>query len=80
MRGGLIPPDSVTLKVVTTWDEQLQIEAEYSQKVSFLFDIWIVLCTFAIIYKRIRYGYGSFFRQPLNIERADMKEKETVNL
>lgn len=72
VRGGLIPPDSLSLEVQCDWDTQLRHEADYANKVSLYLDMKIIFCTFIIIYKRIRNNYGADERAELYEERADM--------
>lgn len=73
VRGGLIPPDSLTKKPQCSWDEQLQIESYYAENVSFLLDVKIVLCTFIVLYRRLKNNYGADERPMLNVYRANMK-------
>jgi undecaprenyl phosphate N,N'-diacetylbacillosamine 1-phosphate transferase len=65
VRGGLIPPDSLSGKVFTTYEEQFQYEAFYAKNVSLLLDFKIVIKTFNIIVKRLTNDYGNDFRPHL---------------
>lgn len=78
VRGGLVPPEVITLNLTPSWDEQLASEAEYAQNVSFLLDLKIFFSTFVVLYKRVRYGYGEYVRQPLSVERKKSEEEITV--
>lgn len=77
VRGGLIPPDGLSGKPVTTWEEQFQYEIYYSQHVSFWLDVKIITMTFVIILKRITEHYGSDFRPHLSEYR---KNRESGNV
>lgn len=78
VRGGLLPPDSLCLEVQCDWDTQLKYEAEYANKVSFILDIKVIICTFVILYKRMKHNYGADDRPELYEERADMTISEAV--
>ena len=78
VRGGLVPPEVITLNLTPSWDEQLASEAEYAQNVSFLLDLKIFFSTFVVLYKRVKYGYGEYVRQPLSVERKKSEEEITV--
>lgn len=80
VRGGLIPPEVLTLNLTPTWEEQLASEADYARNLNFLIDFKIFFAVFVVLYKRVRYGFGEYVRQPLNIEREERREKETVSL
>lgn len=72
VRGGLIPPDSVDLSAVISWDKQFEYEDNYGKNVSFRMDIKILIGVFRIIFQRGKTDYGSFVRLPLNVERKNM--------
>lgn len=78
VRGGLLPPDSLCLEVQCDWDTQLKYEAEYAKKASFILDIKVIICTFVILYKRMKHNYGADDRPELYEERANMVISETV--
>lgn len=80
VRGGLLPPDSLCLEVQCDWDTQLKYEAEYAKNISFLLDIKIIVCTFVILYKRIKHNYGADDRPELYEERANMHIPDTVRV
>lgn len=74
VRGGLIPPGgSIKKNPIITWDDQLEIEANYATHLNIKTDIVIFINAFSIIFKRKQYNYGSYERKPLNIERAAPK-------
>lgn len=70
VRGGLIPPDSLSHKAFTTWEEQFKYEIYYAEHVSLFLDIKVIVTTFEILLKRLRSNYGSEFRPHLNAYRA----------
>lgn len=77
VRGGLIPPDSLSGKAYTSYEEQFQYEVDYVDHVSFLLDIKIIVATFCILFRRAQTGYGDYLNRPhLNIYRKDMKINE----
>lgn len=78
VRGGLLPPDSLSLEVQCDWDTQLRYEAEYATTASLYLDIRIIICTFVILYKRMKYEYGADDRLELYEERANMQIPERV--
>ena len=78
VRGGLIPPDSIGLEVQCSWETQFKYETYYAEHVSFWLDIKIIICTFVIIFKRLRNNYGADDRPMLNVYRKDMVIPESV--
>ena len=72
VRGGLIPPDSLSGKALTTWEEQFSYECDYVQRLSLVTDIRVVLATFSILFKRVEEDYGTCERPHLNEYRKDM--------
>lgn len=78
VRGGLVPPEVLSLNLTPSWDEQLQAEAEYAQNVTFLLDAKIFFATFVVLYKRVRYGYGEYTRDTLINERKNIREDVVV--
>ena len=74
VRGGLIPPDSVEQSPYITWDRQFQYEADYGKNLSFQKDLNVFLSIFRMLYNRDKSDYGEYVRQPLNVERANMKQ------
>lgn len=75
VRGGLIPPDSLSGKAVTTYEEQFKYECDYAENVSLWLDIKVIFTTFRILFKRVEEDYGTCERPHLNIERKYMDEK-----
>lgn len=76
VRGGLIPPDSISLKPVIGWEEQFQYELFYADHISFLLDVKIIAATFVILFKRMKEGYGTDFRPHLNeYRKRERKER-----
>lgn len=71
VRGGLIPPDSLTKKCSGSWEEQLELETYYAEHVSFLLDVKVILYTFVILFKRVKENYGADERPMLHIYRKD---------
>lgn len=78
VRGGLIPPDVLTLHSVFDWDEQFQNEIRYAKNVTFLTDVKIVIAVFLILFKRNENQYGAQVRKPLTEVRKEMKEEMKV--
>lgn len=74
VRGGLVTPDSVDLNPVISWDKQFDYEADYGENASFMKDFMIFIGVFRILFKRTETNYGEYVRQPLNVERANMKK------
>ena len=68
-RGGLIPPDALYGSVTPTWDNQLEFEAEYVEKLSFRNDVKIILKTFGLLFKRVESDFGQYERESLSTER-----------
>ena len=74
VRGGLLPPDSVSTDPMISWDKQFEYEADYGANMSFKKD-WDVFCsTFRILLNRSKSDYGEYIRQPLSEERKNMKK------
>lgn len=73
VRGGLITPDSVEVNPIISWDKQFEYEADYGRNPSFKKDLIIFIGVFRILFKRTKTDYGEYIRQPLNVERANMK-------
>ena len=78
VRGGLIPPDSISGETTSDWETQFRYETYYAQHVSFLLDIKVVLWTFIILFKRMRTNYGADDRPHLNKYRQDMDVPQEV--
>ncbi len=78
VRGGLIPPDSLSLKTMTTYEEQFKYEVEYVEKLTFMLDIKIIITTLVILFNRVRNDYGSDFRPHLNVYRSFLTSKTKI--
>lgn len=76
VRGGLIPPDVISKEVQCDWETQLKYEAYYAENLSLWMDIKVILCTFIILYKRIKHNYGADDRPMLHIYRAGTVSEE----
>ena len=74
VRGGLIPPDVLTLHSVFDWDEQFQNEVNYAKHITFNKDVRIICAVFLILFKRNENQYGGQVRKPLSEVRKYMKE------
>lgn len=74
VRGGLVTPDSVDPNPIISWDKQFEYEAEYGRNLSLKKDLMIFVGVFRILFKRTKTDYGEYVRQPLNVERAKMKQ------
>lgn len=72
IRGGLIPPDSLSGKAVTSYEEQFRYECDYVDNVSLWLDIKIVFYTIKILFQRVEESYGACERPHLNVYRKDM--------
>ena len=75
VRGGLIPPDSLSGKAVTSYEEQFEYECYYADHVSLWLDIKVIFTTFKILFKRVEEDYGTCERPHLNVYRKDMITK-----
>lgn len=74
VRGGLIPPDVLTLHSVFDWDEQFQNEVNYAKHITFIKDVRNICAVFLILFKRNENQYGGQVRKPLSEVRKYMKE------
>ena len=66
VRGGLVPPEVLSGKTHTTWDEQLEIEADYAKHISFLKDVKVVFATIKVVLKRVNTEFGGDVRKALD--------------
>ena len=73
VRGGLIPPDVLTLHSVFDWDEQFKNEINYVKHITFVKDVRIICAVFLILFKRNENQYGGQVRKPLTEVRKEMK-------
>ena len=69
VRGGLLPPDSLSKEVQCDWETQLKYEAYYAENLTFLMDVKVIFCTFIILYKRMKNNYGADDRPMLHVYR-----------
>ena len=74
VRGGLLPPDSVSPDPMISWDKQFEYEAHYGANLSFKKDLDVFCGTFRILMNRSKSDYGEYVRQPLSEERKNMKK------
>lgn len=78
VRGGLIPPDSISGETTSDWETQFEYEVYYAEHISFLLDMKVILWTFLILFKRIKTNYGADDRPHLNKYRASMEIPQGV--
>lgn len=72
VRGGLIPPDSLSGKAYTTWEEQFEYEVEYAKNITFKTDIKVFFATIKILFQRFHTSYGTEFGRPhLDVYRGE---------
>ena len=78
VRGGLLPPDSIGKEVQCSWEQQLNLESYYAENLSFLMDVKVILCTFIILYKRMKNNYGADDRPMLHVYRKGVASEEEL--
>ena len=78
VRGGLLPPDSIGKEVQCSWEQQLNLETYYAENLSFLMDVKVILCTFIILYKRMKNNYGADDRPMLHVYRHGTVDEATL--
>lgn len=78
VRGGLLPPDCLSKEVQCDWETQLKFESYYAENLSFLMDVKVILCTFIILYKRMKDNYGADDRPMLHVYRRGMVDEATL--
>lgn len=78
VRGGLIPPDCLSKEVQCDWETQLKYEAYYAENLTFIMDVKVVLCTFIILYKRMKNNYGADDRPMLHVYRKGTVAEEVL--
>ena len=76
VRGGLIPPDSLSLRTITTYEEQFEYEVYYANHVSLWLDIKVILTTFVILFKRVEDNYGTDDRPHLKEYRINQQNNK----
>jgi len=74
VRGGLVTPDSIDIDPIISWDKQFEYESDYGKNPSLKKDLKIIFGVLRILFKRQKTDYGEYVRQPLNVERANMKQ------
>lgn len=72
VRGGLIPPDSLSGKALTSYEEQFGYECRYADHVSLWLDIRVVAATFRVLFLRMEEDYGACERPHLNVYRKHL--------
>lgn len=75
VRGGLIPPDSLSLRTITTYEEQFEYEVYYANHMSLWLDIKVIITTFVILFKRVEDNYGTDERPHLKDYRNKQQNK-----
>lgn len=78
VKGGLIPPDCLSKEIQCDWETQLEIEAYYAENLSFIMDVKVILCTFVILYKRMKSNYGADDRPMLHDYRRETVDEKTL--
>lgn len=78
VRGGLIPPDSLSGLTTGDWETQFKYEVDYAEHVSFLLDVRVILATFKILVGRVKTNYGADDRPHLNKYREEMPVSKEV--
>lgn len=78
VRGGLLPPDVLSKEVQCDWETQLKYEACYAENLTFLMDVRVILCTFIILYKRMKNNYGADDRPMLHVYRKGTVSEEEM--
>ena len=76
VRGGLIPPDSLSLRTITTYEEQFEYEVYYANHVSLWLDIKVIFTTFVILFKRVEDNYGTDERPHLKEYRINQQNNK----
>ena len=76
VRGGLIPPDSLSLRTITTYEEQFEYEVYYANNMSFWLDIKVIFATFVILFKRMEDNYGMDDRPHLKDYRINQESNK----
>lgn len=78
VRGGLLPPDVLSKEVQCDWETQLKYEAHYAEHLTFFMDVKVILCTFIILYKRMKDNYGADDRPMLHVYRKGTVSEEEM--
>ena len=72
VRGGLLPPDSLSGDTTPTWETQLEYDRYYAENLSFALDCRVLWVTFKILFKRTKENYGNCERPHLSAYRKDL--------
>lgn len=75
VRGGLIPPDSLSLRTIITYEEQFDYEVYYANHVSLWLDLKVIFTTFIILFKRVEDNYGTDERPHLKEYRMNQQKQ-----
>ena len=78
VKGGLLPPDCLGKEAQCSWEEQLNLETYYAENLSFIMDVKVILCTFIILYKRMKNNYGADDRPMLHVYRHGTVDEATL--
>lgn len=76
VKGGLVPPESVDKDPFISWDKQFEYDVSYVEQYSLKTDVKILYLVFRQLFNRFEGDLGGWVRQPLNVERANMKKEE----
>lgn len=76
VRGGLIPPDSLSFRTIITYEEQFEYEVYYANHMSLWLDIKVILATFIILFKRLEDNYGTDDRPHLKDYRINQQNNK----
>ena len=72
VRGGLLPPDSLSGETTPTWEKQLEFDTYYADHLSFWLDCKVLWITFKILFKRTQEDYGNCERPHLSEYRKSL--------
>lgn len=72
VRGGLLPPDSLSGDTTPSWETQLEYDRYYAENVSFWLDCKVLWVTFKILIMRAKENYGSCERPHLSEYRKNL--------
>lgn len=72
VRGGLLPPDSLSGETTPTWEKQLEFDTYYADHLSFRLDCKVLWITFKILFKRTQEDYGNCERPHLSEYRKSL--------
>lgn len=72
VRGGLLPPDSLSRNTTPSWETQLDYDRYYAENLSFGLDCKVLWVTFKILFMRTKENYGICERPHLSAYRKDL--------